>query len=107
MLGVVGEFGSGFPVDEELEMVSPHSDTNIVPLPPANVLRFQCTADIVGLRLALLVDHQSCAAGTGVFLAPGKVKIPRAENMRTDTDVAEIGVVTFEGAFAAKIGPAA
>ena len=59
------------------------------------------------MRFAFFVNDQARPPGARVLLALGEVKIPCPENVRADTHVAEVGVITFERAFSAKIGPAA
>ena len=54
--------------------------------------------------LAVFVDDQARPAGAGIFLAPGEVEIPRAENVRTDPDVAKVGVITFEWTLTGQVG---
>jgi len=57
--------------------------------------------------LAVFVDDQPRPAGARVFLAPGEVEIPRTENVRTNADMAEVGVITFEWTLARNVDPTA
>jgi len=103
-LRVVGELGSEFAVDEELEVISAGNDADVVPLVWADVCRGECPADGAGMRRAVLVDDQPCPAVAGIFLALREVEIPRTENVGTDTDVAEVGVIALERPLAAPVG---
>ena len=102
--GVVGELGSGFAVDEEPEVVSAGDDVDVVPLVWADVRHSERPGDTTGMWLTVLVDDQPRPAGAGIFLAPGEMEIPRAENMRTNADMSEVGVITFEWPLAGQVG---
>ncbi len=54
--------------------------------------------------LAVFVDDQARPAWAGIFLAPGEVEIPRTENVRTNADMAEVGVIAFEWPLTGQVG---
>ena len=101
--GVVGELGSEFAVDEELEVVSAGDDADVVPLVWADVRHRERPGDTAGMWLAVLIDDQPRPAGAGIFLAPGEVEIPRTENMRTNADMSEVGVITLKRPHTGKV----
>ena len=102
--GVVGELGSEFAVDEELEVVSAGYDVDVIPLVRMDVRQNDRTGDTAGMCLAVLIDDQPHPAGAGIFLALGEVKIPRTENMRANAYMAEVGVIALERPLAGQVG---
>jgi len=102
--GIVGELRSELAVDEELEVVSASNDADVVPLVWANVRHGERSGDGACMCFLVFVDEQARPAIAGMFLAPGEVEIPRTENVRTDADVSEVGVIALKGALTGQVG---
>jgi len=103
-LGVVGELRSEFVVDEELEVVSACDDSDVVPIVCSDIRQLEGPWDSPGICPAVPADDQPRPALAGIFLAPGEVEIPCAEDVRADPDVSEVGVIALKRPLSGQIG---
>ena len=52
---------------------------------------------------AVRLERKPRSSQAGRFVALGKVKVPRAENMGADSNMSQIGMVAHKGSFARRI----
>ena len=103
---IVGKFGSQFPINEKLKVVSSGDDTHIIPPVGMQIGKRQRIGNSGLLQIAVGANCQATASGTGWFAPFGEVKIPRAEDMATDADMSQVGVIPFEWSLAGRVRPA-
>ena len=102
---VVEELRSDFAINEELTFAATGDDMDFVPLTFPDICRRQSPGDFAVMRLAFRIDHKLHSAIARLFLPFCKMKVPRAENMCANTDMAEFGVITFEWTLARHVNP--
>ena len=96
--------GGQSPIHEKLKAASPCDHPDVVPLPFSDIRHPECIGNRAVVWILVFADDKFLPTMTGMFPARCEVEIPRAKNMRTDANVTEVGVISLERAFAARIG---
>ena len=96
---VLSEFTGKFTINVELEVVPLGNDVHGVPVAFLNIIGSEGVLDGCNGRFVGLTNHQPVTTEAAMFLATGRMKIPRAHHVFADTKVPQVRMIALKIAF--------